>query len=178
MHLLTTTLLLLPLLTTAIPLTTTSTTDAQKAIWDTQLAQAEYGLAHALDTKNWTALSNYMTTDIYYDSSALGAGKGGVYTSLQAIIDGLKVAWKDKLVAHNVPNSLVDAVDRGKAHVYSYLIFSQWDPKALEDPEKTYRIYEQCDDQWVLEDGKWKLKHSIVTNLGPKVEVPYFGKAE
>jgi hypothetical protein len=28
----------------------------------------------------------------------------------------------------------------------------------------------------VKQDGKWKLKHSIVTNLAPKAEMPYFGK--
>jgi hypothetical protein len=104
-------------LTTAIPLTNTD--DVQRAVWEEQLAQAEYGLAYALDSKNWTALSNYMTADIYYDSSALGPGKGGVYTSLADIIAALKVAWADKSVVHNVPNSYVEAVNGKEAHVYS-----------------------------------------------------------
>lgn len=56
------------------------------------------------------------------------------------------------------------------------IVWSRWEPKALHDPKKTFRIYERCDDKFVVDDGKWKLKYSLVTNLAPKVENPYFNK--
>jgi hypothetical protein len=56
----------------------------------------------------------------------------------------------------------------------SSIVWSQWQPDALHDPKKTFRIYERCDDKFVVVDGKWKLKYSLVTNLAPKVENPYF----
>lgn len=55
------------------------------------------------------------------------------------------------------------------------LIFSKWDPTALNNPNKTYRVYEKCHDLFVIDDGAWKLKYSNVTNMGPKFEMPYFG---
>lgn len=54
------------------------------------------------------------------------------------------------------------------------IVWSRWEPNALHDPKKTFRIYERCDDEFVVDDGKWKLKYSLVTNLAPKVENPYF----
>lgn len=56
------------------------------------------------------------------------------------------------------------------------LIYSHWDPKHLDDPKKTFRVYEQCDNIWVLDSGLWKLQYSLVTDMAPKFEVPYFGK--
>jgi hypothetical protein len=58
------------------------------------------------------------------------------------------------------------------------IVWSQWEPTALHDPKKTFRIYERCDDKFVVVDGKWKLKYSLVTNLAPKVENPYFNEAK
>jgi hypothetical protein len=55
------------------------------------------------------------------------------------------------------------------------IIFSRWDPGNLYDVSKTFRIYERCDDIWVLDQGLWKLKYSKVTNMGPKVEGIYWG---
>lgn len=55
------------------------------------------------------------------------------------------------------------------------LIFSLWDPNALDDPKKTFSVYEKCDDIYVLSSGVWKMSHSTVTNMGPKFEMPYFG---
>jgi hypothetical protein len=58
------------------------------------------------------------------------------------------------------------------------IVWSRWDPDALDDPKKTFRIYERCDDVFVVDDGSWKLKYSLVTNLGPRVESPYFGEQD
>lgn len=55
------------------------------------------------------------------------------------------------------------------------IVYTRWDPKALYDPKKTYRIYERADSVFVLEDETWKMKYSLITNLAPKVESPYFG---
>lgn len=54
------------------------------------------------------------------------------------------------------------------------IIWSQWDKNALHDVRKTFRIYERCDDKFVLSDGNWKLRYSLVSNLAPRVESPYF----
>lgn len=54
------------------------------------------------------------------------------------------------------------------------IVYSRWDPEALYDASRTYRIYERCDDLFVLDGGSWKLKYSLVTNLAPKVENPFF----
>jgi hypothetical protein len=54
-------------------------------------------------------------------------------------------------------------------------VFTRWDEDDLKDPDKTYRVFEKCDDTLVLEGGLWKLKNSVVTNQGPKFEQPYFG---
>lgn len=54
------------------------------------------------------------------------------------------------------------------------IVYSRWDPKALYDATKTYRIYERCDDHFVIDDGNWKLKRSLVRNLAPQVENPFF----
>jgi len=65
------------------------------------------------------------------------------------------------------------------AYMLTYLIsliFSKWDPNALGDPDKTYRVYEKCDDTFVVDNGAWKLKYSKVTNMGPAFEMPYFNK--
>jgi hypothetical protein len=56
----------------------------------------------------------------------------------------------------------------------SYSItWSHWDPAALEDIQKTFRFYYQCDDIWVCQGGGWSLKYSVVKNMGPGVEAPY-----
>ncbi len=54
------------------------------------------------------------------------------------------------------------------------IVWSRWEPNALKDAKKTFRIYERCDDVFVVDNGNWKLKYSVVTNLAPKVENPYF----
>lgn len=60
--------------------------------------------------------------------------------------------------------------------IYPSITYSHWDETALGDIKKTYRIYYSCDDVWVLEGGKWKMSTSYVINMGPRVEMPYFGK--
>ena len=55
------------------------------------------------------------------------------------------------------------------------IIYSHWDPKALDDPSKTYRVWEKCNDIWVLESGLWKLQYSKVVDMAPQFEAPYFG---
>jgi hypothetical protein len=46
-------------------------------------------------------------------------------------------------------------------------------PTALDDIQKTFRFYYQCDDIWVCQNGGWSLKYSVVKNMGPGVEAPY-----
>ena len=66
----------------------------------------------------------------------------------------------------------------GEANTCDSIVWSRWDPEALDDPKRTFRIYERCDDVFVVDDGSWKLKYSLVTNLGPRVESPYFGEQD
>jgi hypothetical protein len=66
----------------------------------------------------------------------------------------------------------------GQANISDSIVWSRWDPEALDDPKKTFRIYERCDDVFVVDDGSWKLKYSLVKNLGPRVESPYFGEQD
>ena len=39
-------------------------------------------------------------------------------------------------------------------------------------------MYERCDDTFVVVNGNWKLKYSLVINLAPKVENPYFNDGQ
>ncbi|KAH9208029.1 SnoaL-like domain-containing protein [Leptodontidium sp. 2 PMI_412] len=138
--------------------------------------QVGFKLAHTLDTKNWAALRDLMAEDVVYDNSALGTSKGGISNGLDEVIANTKAAFGDSLVSHVVANSLIDLDSSGKkAYVIFYLIFSLWDPNALDDPKKTFRVYEKCNDIYVLSSGVWKMSHSTVTNMGPKFEMPYFG---
>lgn len=57
------------------------------------------------------------------------------------------------------------------------IVYSRWEPTALHDPKQTFRIYERCDDLFVLDQGTWKLKYSLVVPLAPKPENPYFNDA-
>ncbi|KAF2098535.1 hypothetical protein NA57DRAFT_56196 [Rhizodiscina lignyota] len=140
--------------------------------------QAESRLAVTLDQKDWSALGQSMTQDIIYDNSQfLQQGRrGGVYKGLEQVINGTKQAFEGAQVSHSVTTAKIDLLSSIRAHVITYLIYSHWDPKALDDPSKTYRVWEQCDDIWVLESGLWKLKYSKVTDQAPKFEVPYFGE--
>ncbi|OCK77975.1 hypothetical protein K432DRAFT_303008 [Lepidopterella palustris CBS 459.81] len=141
-----------------------------------QIHKAEAGLANCLDTKNWDNLHNFMTQDVVYDNSAFGPGKGAVSTGLDQVITNTKNAFGDSMVSHSVTTALINFYNATSAHVITYLIFSKWDPTSLTDGNKTYRVYEKCDDNFVLDQGLWKLKYSKVTDMAPKFEQPYFGQ--
>ncbi|PVI03250.1 hypothetical protein DM02DRAFT_612340 [Periconia macrospinosa] len=138
--------------------------------------QAEFKLAETLDTKNYSGLGEVMTKDVVYDSRPLGA-YGGLSEGLENTIANIKAAFGDAMNAHYVSNALIEPRGKDSAYVVTYLTWSRWDPAALDDPKKTFRIYERCDDLFVIDDGKWKLKYSLVTQLGPKPESPYFAPA-
>ncbi|KAG7292031.1 hypothetical protein NEMBOFW57_002062 [Staphylotrichum longicolle] len=137
--------------------------------------QRESILAETLDTKDWDRLGESMTKDVVYDSRPLGSDYGGLSVGLQQVIENTKKAFGDAKVAHHVSNAIIKLNrDATEANVTTYIVWSRWEPNALHDPKKTFRIYERCDDKFVVDDGKWKLKYSLVTNLAPKVENPYF----
>ncbi|KAJ4288859.1 hypothetical protein N0V88_007189 [Collariella sp. IMI 366227] len=137
--------------------------------------QRESILAETLDTKDWDRLGESMTKDVVYDSRPLGPDYGGLSVGLEEVIKNTKKAFGDAMVAHHVSNAIIKFNhDATKANVTTYIVWSRWEHKALHDPKKTFRIYERCDDEFVVDDGKWKLKYSLVTNLAPKVENPYF----
>lgn len=56
------------------------------------------------------------------------------------------------------------------------LTWTRWDTAAPNDITKTFRLYEKCDDLFVLDesDGRWKLKYSLVTLMAPKAEGVYW----
>ena len=60
-----------------------------------------------------------------------------------------------------------------KADEYCSITWSHWDSAALDDIQKTFRFYYQCDDIWVCQNGGWAMKYSVVKNMGPGVEAPY-----
>ncbi|KAK4243696.1 hypothetical protein C7999DRAFT_17994 [Corynascus novoguineensis] len=137
--------------------------------------QREAKLALTLDTKDWDRLSESMTQDIVYDSRPLGPDYGGLSVGLEEVIENTKRAFGDANVAHHVSNAVIRLnCQATEANVTTYVVWSRWEPNALHDPKKTFRIYERCDDVFVVDDGNWKLKYSLVTNLAPKVENPYF----
>ncbi|CAI6337844.1 unnamed protein product [Periconia digitata] len=137
--------------------------------------QAENILAETLDTKNYERLGESMTEDVVYDSRPLGPDYGGLSVGLAQTTANIKAAFGDALVAHHVSNAIIKPQPDGQAaNVTTYIVWSRWDPAALSDPKKSFRIYERCDDFFVVDDGKWKLQYSLVTQLGPKPESPYF----
>ncbi|KAH6632068.1 hypothetical protein F5144DRAFT_620966 [Chaetomium tenue] len=141
--------------------------------------QRESILAETLDTKDWSHLGESMTKDVVYDSRPLGPDYGGLSVGLQQVIENTKAAFGNAKVAHHVSNAIIRLNhDASKANVTTYIVWSRWEPEALHDPKKTFRIYEKCDDKFVVDDGKWKLKYSLVTNLAPNVENPYFNKGK
>ncbi|EME80223.1 uncharacterized protein MYCFIDRAFT_156019 [Pseudocercospora fijiensis CIRAD86] len=139
------------------------------------LTQAGYKASWTIDSKNWTALGEVMTKDIYYDSSSLGA-YGGKSVGLDEVTAAISAAGKNAKTEHLVTNLYVKELQTPtKARVITYITWSHWVESALKDITKTFRIYYMCDDIWVIQDGAWKMQHSIVQNMGYKAEAPYFG---
>ncbi|KAK3632790.1 hypothetical protein LTR56_016113 [Elasticomyces elasticus] len=137
------------------------------------IIQAGYKTAYTLDTKNYEALGEVMTTDVVYDSTALGK-YGGRSVGLDEVKTSVAAAFGDDLVEHIVTNIyIMELQTPTKARVITYITYSHWDPDALSDITKTYRIWYKCDDIWVVQNGDWKMQHSYVTNMGPGVEAPY-----
>ncbi|KAL2162984.1 hypothetical protein VTH06DRAFT_6820 [Thermothelomyces fergusii] len=137
--------------------------------------QREAILAETLDTKDWDRLGESMTEDVVYDSRPLGPDYGGLSVGLEEVTENIKEAFGNASVAHHVSNAIIRLnADATEANVTTYIVWSRWDPDALDDPKKTFRIYERCDDIFVLDDGQWKMKYSLVRNLAPKVENPFF----
>ncbi|KAI0018606.1 hypothetical protein F4780DRAFT_781292 [Xylariomycetidae sp. FL0641] len=136
--------------------------------------QAEFRLAVTLDEKKYNELYLSMTNDVIYNNSQfLEQGRpGGIAWNLEQVIESTKAAFGDALVSHSVTTAKIDLLSETKAHVITYLIYSHWDPTALEDDTKTFRIWEECDDIWVLQDGLWKLQYSLVTDMAPNFEWP------
>ena len=60
-----------------------------------------------------------------------------------------------------------------RTNIVCSITLSHWNKDALDDITKTFRIYYNCDDIWVCEDSAWKMKNSIVANMGNGVESPY-----
>ncbi|PVI00006.1 hypothetical protein DM02DRAFT_614627 [Periconia macrospinosa] len=139
--------------------------------------QAEFKLAETLDTKNYGGLGEVMTDDVVYDSRPLGPDYGGLSVGLAQVTANIQAAFGGAQIAHYVSNALIKPLGSQAANVTTYLTWSRWDPAAENDPKKTFRIFERCDDLFVIDDGKWKLKYSLVTQLGPKPESPYFAPA-
>ncbi|QDS70733.1 hypothetical protein FKW77_002985 [Venturia effusa] len=185
-------LTLVPLLTPtlarpsdSISNTSASTSDPSKDFTDTRnstmpdyyeaVHQAEYRLADILDRKDFDSLGLGMTEDAIYDNSALPGG--AVLQGLGEIRRALETAFAGAMVRRDVAHDKIEPLGMGKVHVVTYLIFSRWDldPAAQYDVSKTYRIWEKCDDIWVLDQGLWKLKYSTVTNMGPRPEAIYWG---
>ncbi|KAK8029739.1 hypothetical protein PG993_011030 [Apiospora rasikravindrae] len=140
--------------------------------------QRENILAYTLDTKDYARLGESVTNDVVYDSRPLGPDYGGLSVGLKQLTDNVRAAFAGAKVAHHVSNAIIVPHKDGKAaNVTTYIVWSRWDAAALHDVKKTFRIYERCDDYFVVDkaDGHWKLKYSLVTNLAPKVEQPYFG---
>lgn len=139
--------------------------------------QASYLLASLLDTKQYSRLGEAMTDDIVYDSRPLGA-YGGLSNGLAETTKNIAAAFGDALNEHQVGNALIKFNNREatSANVSTYLTWTRWDPANLHDITKTFRIFERCDDLFVVDpkDGRWKLKYSLVVNQGPQVEAPYF----
>ncbi|KAF6793823.1 hypothetical protein CSOJ01_13795 [Colletotrichum sojae] len=139
--------------------------------------QASYLLASLLDTKQYSRLGEAMTDDIVYDSRPLGA-YGGLSNGLAETTKNIAAAFGDALNEHQVGNALIKFNNREatSANVSTYLTWTRWDPENLHDITKTFRIFERCDDLFVVDpkDGRWKLKYSLVVNQGPQVEAPYF----
>ncbi|KAL2263368.1 hypothetical protein VTK26DRAFT_7089 [Humicola hyalothermophila] len=151
--------------------------DTQPDVYEA-IHQREAILAETLDTKDWDRLGESLTQDVVYDSRPLGPDYGGLSVGLAEVIENTKAAFGDARVAHHVSNAIIRLNrDATEANVTTWgisIVWSRWDPNALDDPKKTFRIFERCDDKFVVEDGTWKLKYSLVTNLAPKVENPYF----
>ncbi|KAK7911540.1 hypothetical protein PG985_014021 [Apiospora marii] len=140
--------------------------------------QRESILAYTLDIKDYAKLGESMTQDVVYDSRPLGADYGGLSTGLEQVMDNIRAAFGDAKVAHHVSNAIIVPNKAGNAaNVTTYIVYSRWDEAALNDVKKTFRIYERCDDYFVIDsaDGNWKLQYSLVSPLAPKPELPYFG---
>jgi len=67
------------------------------------IIQAGYKTAYTLDTKNYDALGEVMTTDVVYDSTALGE-YGGRSVGLDEVKTNVAKAFGDALVEHVVTN--------------------------------------------------------------------------
>ncbi|KAK8859659.1 hypothetical protein PGQ11_010393 [Apiospora arundinis] len=132
--------------------------------------QRENILAETLDTKDYARLGESMTQDVVYDSRPLGA-YGGLSVGLDQVVTNVRAAFGDAKIAHHVSNAIIVPQKDGKAaNVTTYIVWSRWDETAPNDVTKTFRLYERCDDYFVVDSGNWKLKYSLVTFLAPGAE--------
>ncbi|KAF2208905.1 hypothetical protein CERZMDRAFT_3513, partial [Cercospora zeae-maydis SCOH1-5] len=137
------------------------------------LTQAGYKLAWVIDTQNWTRLNEFFTQDVYYDSTDLGQ-YGGRSEGIEETRQALEQAGERAMTSHVVTNLHVEEMQSAeKARVITYIQYTHWDPEALNDPKRTFRIQYYCDDIWVCQDSAWKMQRSTVTNLGAGAEMPY-----
>ncbi|KAF2434127.1 hypothetical protein EJ08DRAFT_693677 [Tothia fuscella] len=141
------------------------------------IRQAQSTLGVLFDRKQYERLGEVMTKDTIYDNSDLGLDYGGISRGLEQVKANARAAVGTTRVQHFTNHKLIN-VDKGckSAQTETYIQYTRWDKDDLTDIKKTYRFHERCEDTWVLENGAWKLKYSLVTNMGPKPELPYFGK--
>ncbi|KAF1987544.1 hypothetical protein K402DRAFT_375666 [Aulographum hederae CBS 113979] len=142
----------------------------------TALQQAESFLADTIDTHNWGRLSQSFTPDVLYNNSQFNIGKGGICRGLTDCTAALQAATGTGLTRHDVTVAKIDFISATAARVLTYLIWSQWQPEALTDYDQTFRVWYRCHDLWVVQEGVWKLKESLVDDMGPRFEMPYFGE--
>ncbi|CAK3858638.1 Hypothetical predicted protein [Lecanosticta acicola] len=161
-----------------LALATPADDEPQKPLSSTydDIIQAGYKTAYLLDSKNYTALGEVMTEDVVYDSSPLGPSYGGKSVGLENVQKAVKAAFGDADTEHVVTNLYIkEMISSIKTNVITYITYSRWDKDAHHDIKKTFRIWYKCDDIWVLQDGAWKMKYSLVRNMAPRVEAPSFG---
>ncbi|EJT74153.1 hypothetical protein GGTG_07999 [Gaeumannomyces tritici R3-111a-1] len=103
-------------------------------------------------------LREAMTDDVVYDSRPLGPAYGGLSAGLEQTTANIRAAFGDALVEHQVGNALVAFTNdqATAANVSTYLTWSRWDKAAPGDVTKTFRIFERCDDVFVVDpkDGR------------------------
>ena len=110
---------------------------------------------NSVDNKQWENLADCLTTDIIFESPQLGVMEGRDY-----IVKVLKRATRTVKTAHHGHNPEIEIVDENTAR-------GRW---ALNDRvetayNKSQKGYGHYEEDYVKEDGSWKIKRSKLTYI-------------